>query len=135
MEVELGKLFRLQEFDQLLNGHECCSHDVFVFLSRTFPNGFDHLVAEGVLFVTGAQVDQLQRALDQLAVRVLYVDVLKDLSLDNPAREVLEVEEPHGSDVVLSELVIGKSLTIFDLIKDILKLSHASNFLLEERAH
>ena len=68
-------------------------------------------------------------------MRVLNVDVLKDLSLDNPAREVLEVKEPHRSDVVLSELVISKSLTIFDFIEDILKLSHASNFLLKERAH
>jgi len=85
MNVELGKLFRLQELDQLLDGHECCSHNVFVFLGCTFPNGFDHLVAKGVFFVTGAQVDQLERSFDQLAVRVLDVDVLKDLGLDNPA--------------------------------------------------
>ena len=85
MEVELSKLFWLQEFDQLLYGHQCCSHDVLVFLGRTFPNGFDDLVAKRVLLVTGAQVDKLQRSLDQLAVRVLDVDVLKDLSLDNPA--------------------------------------------------
>ena len=68
-------------------------------------------------------------------MRIFDEDVLQDLRLLNPVWEVLEIQEAADHDLTLSDLLFSVSRPILHFVEDVLKLSHASDFLVKEGAH
>ena len=135
MTIELFKGVQWQVRYQLLHDRKSCPDDVLMLLSGAAPYSLDNLVLKWALLVLCPHIDELERALDQFTVRVLYIDVLQDLSLLNPLREGAVVEEAADRDVILNNLVVGVALSILDFDENIFKLGHSSYLFVEKGAH
>ena len=84
MTIELFKGVQWQVRNQLLHDRKGCPNDVLMLLCGAAPYSLDNLVLQWALLVLCPHIDELERALDQFTVRVLYIDVLQDFSLLNP---------------------------------------------------
>ena len=111
------------------------SNDVLVFLGGTLPDLINEILWDGVLDIDASDIDKLKWSLDDLSVRILNEDILNQLILDHPLWEILEVEEPGVSDVVLLQHILGVSIALVDFLENFLEVSHASDFLVEIGAH
>ena len=60
----------------MLDGRQGCSHDILVLLSRTPPYCVNQVVLQWVFLIYCPQIGELQRPLDQLPMRILYIYVL-----------------------------------------------------------
>ena len=135
MHVELLKLVELQELNHVLDRRKCCSHDVFVLLSCTCPDGIDDMLLQWVLNINGSEIGQFKRALDQLTVRILNEDVLQDLCLRDPVGKVLEIEKSTYLNVAYLDFLFAITLAVFHFVEDFFELCHTADFLIKEGAH
>lgn len=103
-----------------------------MLLSCAPPDGLNQLVLQRVLLVNRSQVGQFERALYKFAVRIFNVDILKHLRLENPVREILEVQISAHIDLTLTQVMLCVALPVFYLVKDVLKLGHTLNLFIEK---
>ena len=115
----------------MLNRLQSSPHDVLMLLSCAPPDSLNQRVTQRILLVDCSQVGQFERALNKFAVRVLNVDILKHSLLENPVREVLEVQVSTHVDLPLAQVVLRVALSIFHLVKDVLELCHTLYLFIE----
>lgn len=68
-------------------------------------------------------------------MRIFNVDVLEDVSLHDPLRESLQVEEAADCNIIRSDLLLTVAPSVLHFDEDILEFCHSSDFFVEKWTH
>lgn len=120
--------------DELLEDLPGGSLDLLVLARAAVPDALDDSIVKRVVGIHCPQVQQLQRALNELLVRVLDEDDFQYFFAVEPLCVFFVGEILGKLVVVVFQLLFCVVLVVLHTAKDVFELSHPADFLLEKLA-